>query len=265
MGLEIEKGLRQAGYKLFGESNNKIETLILEIIKSKNERYLKTIPFILYKYEININKLYEKNKNKNLLDQILQISQQIFEDNNIKKKISLKTNTKITINYEEYKGEFELQLKNNETNKSLIDKQKIYSERNLEMNLSQIFTKKEKEIIKKIIDDETLGKTEYEYYFRKTKKKLKSIIKLNEFSKGIIDKKPELNEEPHILKRKLEKWMKNKQKINLKIKEYHHINNKIIIKSQEITGEIKITKIELKQIKDKEIKNLLKKYKEFKF
>ena len=73
----------------------------------------------------------------------------------------------------------------------MIDKQKIYAERNLEMWLSQIFTKKEKQIIKDIMNDRQLSKTDYEYYSRKTKKKLNSITNPQDFSRTIYAKKPE--------------------------------------------------------------------------
>ena len=59
------------------------------------------------------------------------------------------------------------------------------------MWLSQIFTKKEKQIIKDIMNDRQLSKTDYEYYSRKTKKKLNSITNLQDFSRTIYAKKPE--------------------------------------------------------------------------
>jgi len=185
--MEIEKKLNQAGYQMLGLDEN-IEKLILAILKTKNERYLKAIPFLIYKYKPNLKEIIEKTKNKELLSSILEITKKIFSEFKIKIEIPLlHIENKEKLNYNEFRDEFELQLNNKPD--LLIDKQKIYEERNLEMWLSNLFTRKEKEIIKKILEEEKLTKTEYEYYSRKTRKKLNSIIGLEDFAKMLYSKK----------------------------------------------------------------------------
>ena len=44
---EIERKLNEAGYRLLNK-DNEIESLILNILKTKNTRYLKSIPFLIY-------------------------------------------------------------------------------------------------------------------------------------------------------------------------------------------------------------------------
>lgn len=188
MGI-IEKRLSEAGYQMLG-INEGIEKLILTILRTKNTRYLKAIPFLIYKHKPNLKEIIEKTKNKKLLSAILEITKKIFLEFDIKINIPrLHTGSKEKLNFSEFKDEFELQLRNKP--ELLIDKQKIYEERNLQMWLSKLFTKKEKEIIQKILEEKPLDKTEYEYYSRKTKKKLNSIIGLEDFAKMLYSKKVE--------------------------------------------------------------------------
>jgi len=185
MGI-IENKLSKAGYQMLGIDES-IENLILTILQTKNIRYLKAIPFLIYKHKADLKEIIEKTKNKELLSAVLKITKKIFLEFDIKINIpELHTNFKEKLAFNEFKEEFELQLNNKPD--LLIDKQKIYEERNLEMWLSQLFTKKEKEIIKKILEEQQLTKTEYEYYSRKTKKKLNSIIGLEDFAKMLYPK-----------------------------------------------------------------------------
>ena len=55
----IDKQLKDAGYHMLDSMNN-IENLILSILKTKNARYLKAIPFLIYKYKPNIENLIKK-------------------------------------------------------------------------------------------------------------------------------------------------------------------------------------------------------------
>ncbi|MBS3143937.1 hypothetical protein J4446_03640 [Candidatus Woesearchaeota archaeon] len=190
MAGEIERKLNEAGYHMLSK-DNKIERLILSILKTKNTRYLKSIPFLIYKYNPNIESLFEKTKENNLFANIIHITKEIFHELNIEIKIPEINYKNENLNYNEFREEFKLQLKNENKSGTLIDKLKIYAERNLEMWLSQIFTKKEKQIIKDIMNDRQLSKTDYEYYSRKTKKKLNSITNLQDFSRTIYAKKPE--------------------------------------------------------------------------
>ena len=185
MGMNIEKELISAGYKMLGGDNQ--DKLILEILKTGNIRYLKAIPFLIYLYDLNIDRIYKQTSNKKLFENILAITKKIFEQEGIKKEIKFEDIGKL--NYSEFKEEFELQKRNINKRESIIDKEKIYAERNLEMQLSLIFTPKEKEIIKKILNDKFLTKTEREYYSRKTKKKLNALIGLYEFALAILPEK----------------------------------------------------------------------------
>src|SRR3989344_7152339 len=146
MAGEIEKKLNEAGYHMLG-SYESIDNLILNILKTKNTRYLKAIPFLIYKYKPSIENLSEKIKNKNLFINILHITKRIFQELNIKIIIPenlLNNHKKENLNYDDFREEFEIQLRNENKPVSLIDKQKIYAERNLQMWMSQLFTKKEK-------------------------------------------------------------------------------------------------------------------------
>ena len=193
MAREIEKRLNEAGYHML--SNENIDDLILSILKTKDIRYLKAIPFLIYKYKPNIKNLIKKTKNDNLFLAILNITKNIFHELKMDIEILEYNHKKENLNYNEFKEEFEIQLRNENKPNLLIDRQKIYAERNLEMWPSQLFTKKEKEIIKNILNDKSINKTDYEYYSRKTKKKLNSIINLQEFSKTIYAKKPVYNKD----------------------------------------------------------------------
>jgi len=189
MGREIEKRLNEAGYHMLSKDNS-IENLILNILKTKNIRYLKAIPFLIYKYKPNLESLIKKIKDKNLFFAILNIAKKIFLELKIELDIPKYKYKKENLNYNEFREEFEIQLRSENKLNLLIDKQKIYAERNLQMWLSQLFTKKEKEIIRNILEDKSLSKTDYEYYSRKTKKKLNSIVNLQDFSKTVYAKKP---------------------------------------------------------------------------
>lgn len=90
MGSTIEKKLTQAGYKMFGNTEN-TGKLILDILKTENIRYLKAIPFLIYKQDIEIKLLNKADANiKLLFSTILTITQKIFQEFNIKKKFQNK-------------------------------------------------------------------------------------------------------------------------------------------------------------------------------
>ncbi len=177
----IEKGLKEAGYRMLGRNKTK-EKLILSILKSKDTRYLKAIPFLIYIYNIDAENIYKKTTQKKLFREVIYITQKIFKQNNITKPLP-KYSAKATLNYEEFSREFELQKAQTQKPVSMLDKQKIYAERDLQMWLSQLFTKKEKQIIENILKEKPVTRTDYEYYSRKTRKKLNSIICLESFAK----------------------------------------------------------------------------------
>lgn len=199
MELAIEKKLADAGYKLFGEREEIIE-LLLGILKIENIRYLKAIPFLIYTYQPDIPRIYAQTTHKELFNEILVVTGKLFRELGIDRTIPTYAASDARIPsrlpYAEFKEELELQLRNQHRPSLLIDQQKISAERNLQMWLSQLFTKKERAIIKSILEEQPLSKTEYEYYSRKTKKKLNAIANLLDFARTLHEKK--LSRETHI-------------------------------------------------------------------
>ncbi len=186
----LEKKLTEAGYQMLGQ-DNEIEELILSILRTKNPRYLKAIPFLIYIHNPDLERIIKKTKNKNLFAEIIGIIRKIFWEEGIKRELpSIDKKTKF--DYDEFKQEFKLQLKRQERPSFLLEKEKFHAERNLQMWLSYLFTKKERHILEQILRENHLTKTEYEYYSRKAKKKLNAIINLGEFAKAIVPLPPKL-------------------------------------------------------------------------
>jgi len=164
------------------------------------------------------------------------------------------------LNYKEFRDEFELQLRNDSKPNLLIDKQKIYEERNMQMDLSILFTKKEKQIIKRMIDDKAISRTDYEYYSRKTKKKIKSILGLHEFALSFYSKTPKYDEELYLLKRELEDRIEG----DSKILDFFLSEGNIFINFTN-WGSESHKELKLSQIKDSKTLELIKKYKNHDF
>ena len=98
MGIAIEKKLTEAGYKMLGDDES-IELLILNILKTDNIRYLKAIPFLIYKHKADINSIWKKIKSKGdeeLFHAIYAITINLFNEfnynNNITTNLNIKTN-----------------------------------------------------------------------------------------------------------------------------------------------------------------------------
>jgi hypothetical protein len=212
----IEQKLKDAGYRMLGD-RIQTEKLIVDILKTKNIRYLKAIPFLLYKYKPDIHEIYTKTSCQELFCSILSITSRIFSERKIEQHVPRYAGLDKekeedcmearNIDYKEFRDEFELQLRNQQKPSSFLDQQKIFAERDLQYHLSQIFTRKEKTIIRSILEDRPISKTDYEYYSRKTKKKLRSIINLSELAKTIYSKNPKYDDELFSLKKKLESWL----------------------------------------------------------
>lgn len=183
MARTLEQQLSQAGYALLGTTE--IEDLIITLLEQHNTRYLKAIPYLIFIHKPNIELILQKTKNKKQFEEILSITKKIFQEEKIDRELPPIQNAKISPNYSEFKQEFILQIHRFFPTKSLIDKEKIYAERNQEFQLSLLFTPKEKELLKKLLQEKPFTKTEYEYYSRKTKKKLQAIIQLQEFAKTL--------------------------------------------------------------------------------
>lgn len=205
MGSALEKKLADAGYKLSGVET-KVERLILGILDSGNMRYLKAIPFLIYSYTLNLDRLYsisEKTKKKKLFAQIIGITKRIFLEEGISRELP-NLDEPGNFSYDEFKKEFEQQKLSSERPNLLTEKLKISAEMDLQMWLSKIFTKKEKWIIKRMMEEKPVSRTDYEYYSRKTRKKLNSIINLQEMAATLYHKSPVTDEDLFKLKKMLE-------------------------------------------------------------
>ena len=123
MGIEIEKKLTEAGYRMLGDDES-IERLILDILKTREIRYMKAIPFLIYKNNININNLWKKIKNKGdegLFHAIISITINLFGEFGIKGILpeynegeAGKYDKYIRnqgLNYNEFRDKFKLQLR----------------------------------------------------------------------------------------------------------------------------------------------------------
>lgn len=278
MAADIEKKLADAGYKMLGISGD-IEKLILGILKTRNIRYLKAIPFLIYRYKPDMARI--SRADDGLLGAIIAITAKLFGESGIKGILPGyaegdiekhdKALKKFNLDYGEFKAEFESQL-GKETPQLFIEKQKIYAERDLQMHLSRLFTKKEKQIIGRMIEEKPISRTDYEYYSRKTKKKLGSIMGLQDFARALYAKTPKYDKELFDLKKRLEKWLEE----NLGIKEISILkfsifdDDKISISYKDedrrySKDQISNTIKKLSEIKDKGIINLLIRYKDHNF
>ncbi len=285
MVIPLEQKLNEAGYKLLGNDES-IESLILNILKTKNNRYLKAIPFLIYKYKPNTLKIYTNSlidKTDKLFNLIINITAKIFFEFNIqgilidyierqnKEEFEFGTENimKSNLDYDEFKTEFELQLRNENKSSLFIDKQKIYLERDLQMALSQIFTKKEKQIMNRLLEDKPISQTDYEYYSRKTKKKLNAILTLQDFAKSIHLKTPIRDENLFILKKLLEEWMElNNYGKKINLQKFFIWDNDAQISISYVKNEETQTfntLLKLKEIKNVKLLNLINKYRQHEF
>lgn len=193
MARALEEKLIQAGYQLLGP-RKEIEELIISILKTKDTRYLKAIPVLIYLHNPDLSELIARTKNKNLLAEIIEITRKIFVEEGIKKELppidKFSITKKMKLDYSEFKQEFELQRRRAEPPTLLYEQGKFQAERNLQWWLSFLFTRKERSIIERILQEKMITKTEYEYYSRKTKKKLNAIINLQEFTKAMVPLSP---------------------------------------------------------------------------
>lgn len=266
---DIEKKLAEAGYKMFGIKGDK-ENLILSILDTGDTRYLKAIPFLIYNYDIDLTKIYSKTSKKKLFGQIIAITRNIFKEEGITKQIP-PLDEKIELNIEDFKKEFDAQRAVFGKSNLMVEKQKIYAERDLQVWLSYLFTGKERQILKWVLEEKPVSKTDYEYYSRKTRKKLNSIIGLYDFAKTLTSKSPKYDEYLFKLKKLLEALLEIKENQKCAdIQRFFILNNEIYIFFEKDTPDQQReqrfhTQIKLKEIKDEEILKLLAKYKEYDF
>lgn len=261
MAIAIERGLADAGYRMHGLDESK-EDLILSILSTGNMRYLKAMPFLIYSYPIDLERIYAKTKKKKLFAQIIAITRRIFGEEGILKQLPAIDET-INFDYSDFKQEFEMQRLSSERQTTMLEKQKIYAERDLQMRLSQIFTRKEKQIIGRILGEKPVSRTDYEYYSRKTRKKLNSIINLYDFAMTLSTKSPKYDADLFKLKKMLEKELGS----NISIQKLFYSDGIISISYQKKSqkGQLLNAALGLKDIKKipaKELIPLLEKYKE---
>lgn len=237
----IKYKLGKLGYTFF-EVGEKIivDSLIIEILKSNERRYIKAIPFIIYqsytdkdkKPYLDLNRLFwggKENKIEKEVNAILYVTREIFKatgkredmideiSNYLRKNSSEKEIGIFEILFKNKAGpapiEFENYARNNRINwidlgelasdflmhkslaetkerKSMRERLDTSHERNMLIHLSTLFSPKQREIIKKIIDEEPLTKTEYEYYIRVIKKRLEAIADLKDLAETAAKKKP---------------------------------------------------------------------------
>lgn len=265
MAIDIEKKLSEAGYKMLGADEDK-EDLILSILNTEDIRYLKAIPFLIYNYNIDLEKVYFRTKKKKLLAQIICISRKIFRENKIDNPLP-DISEEGNFNEEEFRQEFEMQKLASEKVNLMVDKQKIYAERDLQMWVSRIFTKKERQIIKRILELKPVSRTDYEYYSRKTRKKLNSIINLQDFAKTLSSRPIKYDADLFRLKKLLEMWLEKKEGCKEASVQKFFISDETLsiffLKSSNYPTEQRfIRQIKLKEINDTEILRLLDRYKE---
>ena len=251
--------LSEAGYKML--KDNEIEELILSLLDEGDIRFLKAIPYLIFLYKPDIDKIYHKTKQKRLLEEIIFIARKIFSKERIEITLpDYKQETKF--DFEEFYGDFILQRQRSEPARLLLDKEKIYGERNLQMHLSKIFAKKEKYIIHRLLNDRPLSKTESEYYSRKTKKKLNAILNLQDLAKSLLPISPIVNEDLFMLKKYLEEIS---GKGGYSLERFFLIKDAISLSLKNKRQENLNREISLKDIKNKRINELINKYKEHDF
>lgn len=221
----IKYKLGKLGYSLFElDEDINIEKLFMDLIKLKDLRYIKSIPFILFQHQdFNLSALLELAKKNSITKEInllLYISNIIFKkqglDNSLlikylreyltKKEISQFkrlerrildkklerlsfkiSNTFFDEVYNDFlmhKTSFELEKKS-----KIIEQISKSKELETQFALSKLFKRKQKEIISKILNEKELTKTEYEYYIRIIKKRLDAIIQLKDIAQIVIRKK----------------------------------------------------------------------------
>jgi hypothetical protein len=266
MGIDIDKRLSEAGYRMLG-ADEATEGLMLSILDNGNLRYLKAIPFLIYRYDLDLGRIQAKTRQKKLLAQLISITRRIFKEEGIIKSLP-NIDQEGDFDYDDFKQEFDMQKLASEKPRLLIEKQKIYAERDALMWLSQLFTKKERQMIQRILDEEPVSKTDYEYYSRKTKKKLNSIINLQDLARTLANKSPKYDEGLFKLKSSLERWLETTDRIKAASIQRFFIADdtlSIFYRKKETKEQILNTQKQLKSIKDKDIIRLLGVYEEHEF
>lgn len=258
MGLDLERRLAEAGFPMFSTGEDK-EELILAILKSKEMRYLKAIPLLLYRYDIDVKRIHEKTELKALFRELVSHTARIFAELGIEKGLPLLTGRPSNeFTYSELKDEFQLHY--GEGKELLINRHRIESERQTRMWLAQLFTQKERWTIGRIAEQKPISRTDYEYYSRKTRKKLSAIANLRDFARTQLPLKPKVDEGLFRLKRLLEQWLEEHAKRKEpNITRFFVSGGKVTLTFTE-KEEMHTSVHDLKEFKDTQILSLLKEH-----
>ncbi len=227
---DLEYTLKKLGYHWFElEEELDLAELMINILHSKNLRFIKAIPFIIYRGKKNsqafldwdkLEELSAKNRLDNETFLLIYLSWKIFQKEGLselakelkkylEKNLTLKERHTLTKNpnahlkmlsfkisdfktfSEETYREFltSLKLERLEEQEYLQEEISKSKELDLKFALSFLFKKKQRGIIQKILQEQPLTKTEYEYYIRIIKKRLEALIQIKELAEAIIRKK----------------------------------------------------------------------------
>ncbi len=227
---DLEYALKKLGYHWF-ELDEKLDLaeLIINILRSKNLRFIKAIPFIIYQSRKNsqaaldwdkLKKLSAKSKLEKETILLIYLSRQIFKKEKLfdlakelekylirnltsteKKTLTKNPNTylkKLSFKLSDFNAFLEetyrefltsLKLEKLEKQEYLQEEISKSKELDLKFSLSFLFQKKQREIIQKILQEQALTKTEYEYYIRIIKKRLEALLQLKELAEAVLRKK----------------------------------------------------------------------------
>lgn len=206
MARAIEDRLTEAGYALTKTSSGK-EQLIKDILKEGTQRHRKAIPTLIRQHEIDWQRVITQD-NKQQLREIIAITRRLFAQYNIDKQLpDLEDVTPDKKQYKQYHEDFTLQLHMDRLDERMIRREEAQKERAHQAALSELFTKKERHLIHRVLSDKPVSKTDYEYYSRKTKKKIAAIAQLHELAQALQNKNPQKDEELFKTKQLLEEFI----------------------------------------------------------
>jgi len=93
---------------------------------------------------------------------------------------------------DDYRDEYLMQrrIRSLEERRTMEERRRLENERRTNLALARLFPRKQCEVIRKVVMHEPLSKSEYEYYIRIIKKKLKAIRTLVELSSDALAVRP---------------------------------------------------------------------------
>ncbi len=93
---------------------------------------------------------------------------------------------------DEYRDEYLMQrrIRSLEERRTMEERRRLENERRTNLALARLFPRKQREVVRKVVMHEPLSKSEYEYYIRVVKKKLKAIRTLAELASDALTVRP---------------------------------------------------------------------------